>query len=282
VHYWGVACDMDPIMAVARKYNLAVIEDACQAHGATYKGRKVGTIGDVAGFSLNQNKNLCGGEGGFFVTNDEAKFTRGKAVTSFSDMRPPEAGRDYHDYGLGWMYRTSDLAAAFALSQLRKLDRTNAHARENWQRLSAHLEGTPNLAPSFTSGDRPTNGYAYVLRVDPAYAKARGVGLRKMTEGIVKALGAEGIRVSIANWLLPAHAVFQAKNAYGKGYPWNAEHTRPDISYDLSQYPVAQDCIDTCLWNAFNHRPPNGPEQIDALAAAVRKVFENLDEAPVA
>ena len=281
VHYWGIACDMDPIVEIARRHNLAVIEDACQAHGATYKGRKVGTIGDVAGFSLNQNKNFCAGEGGFFVTNDEGRFKKGKAVTSFSDMRPPEAGRDYHDYGLGWMYRTSDLAAAFALSQLRKLDRTNGQALENWTRLYQHLAGLPHLVPSFASEERPTNGYAYVLRVAPEYARARGAPLRKVTEGIVAALAAEGIRVSIANWLLPAHAVFQAKNAYGKGYPWSAEHTRPDISYDLSQYPVAQDCIDTCLWNISNHRPPNGPEQVDAFAAAVRKVFGGLDEVPV-
>jgi len=281
VHYWGVACDMDPIMEIARRHKLAVIEDACQAHGATYKGRKVGTIGDVAGFSLNQNKNFCGGEGGIFVTNDEGRFRKGKAVTSFSDMRPPEAGRDYHDYGLGWMYRTSDLAAAFALSQLRRLDATNAQALGNWTRLHGQLGAAPHLVPSFASVDRPTNGYAYVLRVDPAYARERGVSLRQLTEGIVKALGAEGVRVSIANWLLPAHAVFQAKNAYGKGYPWSAEHTRPDISYDLSQYPVAQDCIDTCLWNVFNHRPPNGREQVDALAAAVQKVFGQLDAVPL-
>ena len=279
VHYWGVACDMEPITAIARRHGLAVIEDACQAHGAQYRGKQVGTIGDVAGFSLNQNKNLCGGEGGFFVTDDEAKFNKGKAVTSFSDMRPADAGRDYHDYGLGWMYRTSDLNAAFALSQLRKLDRTNAQALENWNRLNATLEGTPHLVPSFSSAERPTNGYAYVLRVDPEYAQARGVGLRPLTRGIVAALAAEGVKVSLANWLLPAHAVFQAKNAFGKGSPWT--YARPEISYDLDQYPVAQDCVDTCLWNAFNHRPPNGPEQVDALAAAVRKVFEDLDQVPV-
>ena len=82
VHYWGVACDMDPILEIARRHRLAVIEDACQAHGSLYKGKKTGTIGDVAAFSLNQNKNLCGGEGGFFVTDDEEKFTKGKAVTA--------------------------------------------------------------------------------------------------------------------------------------------------------------------------------------------------------
>lgn len=281
VHYWGVTCDMDAILAIAKKRGLAVIEDACQAHGSLYKGRKAGTLGDVAAFSLNQNKNLCGGEGGLFVTDDEEKFKRGKAVTSFSDMRPPEAGRDYHDYGLGWMYRTSDLAAAFALSQLQKLDANNAHARKNWNHLHDLLDGTPHLVRSFTSQDRPTNGYAYVLRTAPAYAAQRGVSLSAMTNGVVAALSAEGVRVSRANWLLPAHAVFQAKDAYGNGYPWNAEHTRPDISYDLAQYPVAQQCIDTCLWNVNTHRPPNGFEQVEMLAGAVRKVYERLDEVPI-
>ena len=71
VHYWGVSCDMDPIMDIAKRHNLKVIEDACQAHGALYKGRKVGTIGHIGAFSLNQNKNLCGGEGGLIVTDDE-------------------------------------------------------------------------------------------------------------------------------------------------------------------------------------------------------------------
>ena len=280
VHYWGVSCDMDAILAVAKRFGLAVIEDACQAVGATYKGRKVGTLGDVSAFSLNQNKNLTGGEGGLFVTNDETTFARGKAVASFSDMRPPEAGREYHDYGLGWMYRTSDLPAAFALSQLRKLDATNAQAIDNWQLLNQQLAGTPHLVPAFQSADRPTNGYAYVLRVEPSAAESLGVALGDLTSGIVEALGAEGVKFSRANWLLPAHSVFQAKNAYGGGYPWSAEHTRRDISYDLSQYPVSQACIDTCLWNVFSHRPPNGKEQIVALATAIRKVFSHLDQIP--
>ncbi len=281
VHYWGVACDMDAIMAIARRHKLKVIEDACQAHGATYKGRKVGTIGDAGAFSLNQNKNLCGGEGGFFVTNDATIFDHGKAVCSFSDMRPPEAGRDYHDYGLGWMYRTSDLAAAFALSQLRKLDGTNAQARANWHRLDDNLAGTPHLVRSYSSDDRPTNGYAYVYRVDPAYAEARGVPLVEVTKSIAVAVKAEGVALARANWLLPAHAVFQVKDFYGKGSPWSDGHARADISYALDQYPTGQLCVDTCLWNINTHRPPNGEAQVDALAAAVRKVFENLDDVPV-
>jgi dTDP-4-amino-4,6-dideoxygalactose transaminase len=281
VHYWGMACDMDAILAIARRHKLKVIEDACQAHGALYKGRKVGTFGDAAAFSLNQNKNLCGGEGGFFVTNDSIVFDRGKAVSSFSDMRPPEAGRDYHDYGLGWMYRTSDLPAAFALSQLRKLDATNAQAQANWHRLDEKLAGTPHLVRPYCSEDRPTNGYAYVYRVDPDYARQRGVRLADLTNAIVAAVHAEGVILARANWLLPAHAVFQVKDFYGKGSPWSDGHARADIRYDLDQYPIGQQCVNTCLWNINTHRPPNGEAQLDALASAVRKVFESLDEVPL-
>jgi dTDP-4-amino-4,6-dideoxygalactose transaminase len=281
VHYWGVACDMEPIKAIARRHGLRVIEDACQAHGALYKGRKVGTIGDCAAFSFNQNKNLCGGEGGVFVTNDDDILAKAKAVMSFSDMRPADAGRDYHHYGLGYKYGHANLPAAFALAGLRRLDETNAWAVENWKRLAGLLEGTPHLVPSYSSEARPTNGYAYVLRVDPIYAKNRGVRLSALTNGIAAALKAEGTKFARANWLLPAHGVFQAKNAFGKGSPW-AHYARDDIDYSLGQWPVAQNCIDTCLWGINLHRPPNGPEQIDALAGAIRKVFEHLDEVPVA
>ena len=281
VHYWGVSCDMDPIMAIARKHNLKVIEDACQAHGALYKGRKVGTIGDCGAFSFNQNKNLCGGEGGMFVTDDDEILARARPVMSFSDMRPADAGRDYHAYGLGYKYGHANLPAAFALAGLRRLDMTNAWAIENWQRLDAHLTGTPHLVRSFSSAERPTNGYAYVLRADPAYARQRGVSLSGLTNGIAAALKAEGTPFSRARWLLPAHGVFQAKNAFGKGAPWT-HYARPDIDYSLGQWPVAQDCIDTCLWGINLHRPPNREAQIDALAGSIRKVFENLDQVPEA
>lgn len=281
VHYWGVPCDMDAIMAIARRRGLKVIEDACQAHGALYKGRKVGTIGDCGAFSFNQNKNLCGGEGGMFVTDNEDILEKAKAVMSFSDMRPADAGRDYHHYGLGYKYGHGNLPAAFALAGLRRLDMTNAWGIENWKKLDALLAGTPNLVRSYSTSDRSTNGYAYVLRVEPEYARQRGVPLSALTTAIAGALKAEGAGFSRAAWLLPAHGVFQARNAFGKGAPWT-HYARNEVDYRLGQWPVAQDCIDTCLWGINLHRPPNGPAQIDALAGAIRKVFENLDEVPVA
>ena len=277
VHYWGVSCDMPAILEIARKHNLAVIEDACQAHGALCHGKKVGTWGDCAAFSFNQNKNLCGGEGGIFLTDNKDILDRARAVMSFGDMRPADAGRDYNQYGLGYKYGHANLPAAFALSGLRKLDETNDWGIRNWQRLDNALEGTPHLVRPYSTDERPSNGYAYVLRVDPAYARRRDLPLSKLTNAIAAALKAEGTPFSRANWLLPAHGVFQAKNAFGKGAPWT-HFARPEIDYGLHQWPVAQDCIDTCLWAINLHRPPNREPQIDALAQSIHKVFTHLDD----
>jgi dTDP-4-amino-4,6-dideoxygalactose transaminase len=282
VHYWGMAADLDPIMDIAKRHGLAVIEDACQAHGAMYKGRKVGTFGDVAAFSLNQNKSLSAGEGGLFVTDDEDKFIKARAVMNFGEMRAPEGDRDFHAYGMGWMYRTSDLPAAYALAQLRKLDRNNAAAQHNWRRLHDGIKGLPHIVPMMDAADRPPNGYAYVMRTDSAYAEQRGVRNADLREAIRTALEAEGLHCNPVRWMLPAHTVFQAKNGYGHGSPWSDGHARADISYDLAQYSVGQTCSDTTLWiNINTHRPPNGDEQVDAVIAAIRKVYENLDDVPV-
>jgi hypothetical protein len=92
VHLHGVPAPMDEILEVARRHGLYVIEDACQAHGARYRGRKVGTIGDAAAFSLNQNKMLSAGEGGLFVCDDEVMTERGRSLVLFGDFFNVKAG----------------------------------------------------------------------------------------------------------------------------------------------------------------------------------------------
>ena len=98
VHLHGLAVDMDRVMAIARRHGLKVVEDACQSHGATFNGRKVGTFGDAAAFSLNQNKCLSAGEAGVFVTDDDAVAAKAKQLWSFGETRTPEESRDYHAY----------------------------------------------------------------------------------------------------------------------------------------------------------------------------------------
>ena len=92
-----------------RKSTLKVVEDCCQAHGVKHKGKPVGTMGDCAAFSSNHNKCHCSGEGGFFVTNDAAAFERGKTLWCFGEHRKPDSGAQHNAYGMGWMYRSSEI-----------------------------------------------------------------------------------------------------------------------------------------------------------------------------
>lgn len=109
VHFAGQACDMDTIMAIAKKYNLKVIEDACHGHGREYRGRKLGSIGDAGCFSFQSSKNLNGGEGGMVVTNDEHLFDM---INSLRNVGRVKGGQWYEHHYLGCNYRMTQLQAA--------------------------------------------------------------------------------------------------------------------------------------------------------------------------
>lgn len=124
VHLYGQACDMDPIMAIARKHNLRVVEDCAQAHGALYKGRKVGTFGDAAGFSFYPGKNLGAlGDAGAVVTDNRELANKVRALGDYgSDYK-------YHHIYKGNNSRLDELQAAFLLTKLPHLDRMNEERR---------------------------------------------------------------------------------------------------------------------------------------------------------
>lgn len=125
VHLYGNSADMDSIIKIAKKYKLKVIEDAAQAHGTEYKGRKVGSIGDIGCFSFFATKHMTTGEGGMIVTNNKkwanlAKIMRNHGMTD----------RCRHDY-LGYNYRMTEIAAVMGIAQLKKLDRLNTKRIKN-------------------------------------------------------------------------------------------------------------------------------------------------------
>lgn len=277
VHLHGLPVNMERVMAIAEKHNLKVIEDACQAHGAMFDGKKVGTLGHCGAFSLNQNKNLCAGEGGIFVTNDVEIADKARQVWSFGETRSPVESRDYHAYALGWMYRNNDLSAAFGRAQLTKLDRNLQWQRDNAKLLTEELQGVPNLILPIEPKGYTHNWYNYVLRFD-----MEGMGhaedARSFRDKIVQALREEGIETSIwQHFILPAMTVFQAQNAYGKGCPWHCQHSKP-INYDVDQYPVSQKHCDshTCIINALRY--PNSPEVVKLTARGIRKVMEQIEQ----
>lgn len=126
MHYGGFACDMDRIMEIAQRHNLKVIEDACHGPLAEYKGKKLGTIGDIGCFSFFSNKNISTGEGGMLVTNrielfERAKLLRSHGMTSMSYERSKGHSTAYDVIDLGYNYRMDDIRAAIGIAQLQKL-----------------------------------------------------------------------------------------------------------------------------------------------------------------
>jgi perosamine synthetase len=174
VHLFGLVPDMDMIQAIADRYGLVVIEDACQAHGATFRGRKAGSFGHGA-FSLYATKNMTTGEGGFVTTNDDALADRLRLYRN-QGMRTR-----YQFEMLGYNYRMTDLNAAIGLVQLRKLERNTARRQAIAAAYDAGFSGLPVRTPAVPDG-RTHVYHQYTLEVGPARdaiieaIKAGGVG----------------------------------------------------------------------------------------------------------
>lgn len=163
VHIYGHPADLDPILLLAKKHNLAVIEDAAEAHGATYRGAKVGSLGDINAFSFYANKIVTTGEGGMVTTNDDhlADLAR-----RFRDLCHSPAKRFIHDR-LGYNYRATSLQAALGIGSLHAISdslRQKKHMAELYEQGLANIPGL--TLP--TTRDWATNVYwMYAILVDP-------------------------------------------------------------------------------------------------------------------
>ena len=173
VHLFGLLCDMDPIMAIAQKHGLQVIEDACQSHGALYKGKRAGSFG-TGTFSLYPTKNMTSAEGGMITTDDPQIAEECRVIRQHGMRR-----RYYHDE-LGFNFRMTDVHAAIGLEQLKKLEGFNRARRQNAHYLSAHLKGVS--VPCEPDGYQHVY-HQYTLRVPDgrrdalrAYLQENGVG----------------------------------------------------------------------------------------------------------
>ncbi len=281
VHLHGLAVNMDRVMQIARKHNLKVIEDACQAHGALFKGKKVGTLGDCAAFSFNQNKCLCTGEGGMFVTDNEEMLQRAAKLWSFGETSTPYEDRDYHAYALGWMYRGNDMTAAFGRAQLAKLDDYLKIQRENAAVLNNKLKNVKGLILPTEPKGYTHNWYNYTCRIDMNAIGWNGEPAI-MRDAIMKAIQAEGVPVGIwQRFILPEMTVFQAKNAYGKGTPWTFDNAGEGVEYNPENYPVAKRHCELHFGMTMPLRAPNRTDLAEKIADAFIKVFENIEQIDV-
>jgi dTDP-4-amino-4,6-dideoxygalactose transaminase len=158
VHLYGHPADMDPIMEIARRYGLVVIEDACQAHGATYEGKRVGAIGHAAAFSFYPTKNLgaCG-DGGMVVTDSE------QIAASLQMLRNYGQCEKYHHVLEGYNHRLDTLQAAVLRVKLRHLDEWNAARRRCARLYGELLAHSPVVLPATANGSEPVY-HLYVIR----------------------------------------------------------------------------------------------------------------------
>jgi perosamine synthetase len=281
VHIQGLPADMEPIMNIARQHGIAVIEDACQAHGAEYRGQKVGAIGDIGTFSLNNFKNLCGGEGGLFITDDETYLKKGVLVRCFGDeVDEISHRRVYNASILGYMYRNQELPAALARAQLLHLDEANAARIANAEYLTRELSKIPGVIPPYCPPECKHVYFMYNVRFD---SQAAGVDCepRCFRIAVEKALYKEGMLVGQWQTMpVPAQDIFQSKLGYGgSSYPWAVNEAKGIVyDYDPSQYPEAQKLCDTYTIVHGIH-PPNGTDLMDKFLTAFHRVFDNLEQA---
>ena len=282
VHIHGLPADMDALLALGQQYGIPVIEDACQAHGATYQGKKAGTLGKAGCFSLNVTKNLSGGEGGFLNTDDDEVAERAKMVRTFGEKIGKEKDkiRPYFSHTVGWNYRTQELPAAFARSQLKRLDHYNGIAQRNGEYLTRELAKIPGILPPYVPPDRTTiYHHKYRIRFDASVWNLHRSDV-DIRNALLAALEAEGVAATLWHVTpLTSFPVFQTRAGYGKGCPWSCPFYGKDVRYDPAEYPRAQHMLDTSLVINDESYPiyNQNLELMEYYVQAIRKVVNSID-----
>lgn len=198
VHLFGLPCDMDRIMPLVQRYQLNLVEDCAQAHGAEWNGQKVGTFGKAGCFSFYPTKNMTTGEGGAVVTNDASIARRASLLINHGmEVR-------YHHDIIGYNARMTNLSAAIGLVQLSKLDRANAVRRANAAYYDVYIDH-PGIELPITLNPARHVYHQYTLRV-----------LNEQRDRLVQKLTAEGIGYGIFYPLtIPEQRCYQGMNLSG-------------------------------------------------------------------
>ena len=257
----GLCADFDPILAIAKKHQLIVTEDACQAPGATYKGRGAGTFGLASGFSVNGTKNFAVGEGGFMVTNDDEVRYKGNWLKQVGEVLPASDRTMEFQHLLAWNYRVQELPCAFGLAQLARLGQVNATGQRNAAILGSYLQDLPGVrAPYIPEGYISVyHKYRVTLVAEELNTALRGAALR---DAFMRALAAEGVDVDTwGSAPLCAHPMIAARNPKDRAeaYPATVAMFATSFCVTNDEFPI--------------YAQPEG--LMHAYGRALRKVAQN-------
>lgn len=262
VSLYGLPADMDPIMEVAEKHNITVIEDNAQCVLGMYKGRIAGTIGHMACFSLERTKHLGIGEGGLVVTNDEElavkvrKFggigyknlraAEGRMQTVPSTFQDPDYKR--HD-SLGWNYRLPEICAAVGLAQVERIDEIVQRRQRVAGFFKEAVEGCEWMIPQKTPEGLVNSYYTFAVRYEGE--KALGVPWKKFYNTYIEQ-GGDGF---YSAWSVPyLEPVMEKPDFYGRGCPLECPHYRGRAVYTRGLCPVAEEIQPKLMQFKANYR----------------------------
>lgn len=268
VHLFGLPADLDPIMKICRRHGIKVIEDAAQAPGATYKDRKIGSIGDCGGFSFTESKTVMNGEGGVLVTNDEHIATRAQMVRNHGEAVAGLAeNRTYNSEILGMGYRITEIAAAIGQEQWKKLNSFNSARVLLNEAFKSFIRSKCDFI-DFQEADYPCQ---HVYYVTPMLFDANKAGISR--DVFVDAVAAEGVHL-FKGYVKPLYMqdLYQNRNHYV------LKHFRKDVDYSPGLCPSAEDLYQNKLFFMMALRPHVGPELLQQIQMAFGKVIDNVDQ----
>lgn len=280
VHLFGYPADMDAIMAIAKKHGLKVIEDAAQAPGVFYKGRPVGTIGDVGGFSLNFHKHINTGEGGLIVTDNDEIALRCRLIRNHGENATEAYGVDDISNTIGSNYRYTELQAAIAIEQFKKLKGFLEHRTQLGEYLSTRLSSIPGLSVQNIESGSTHSYYMYPIRFDEdIFGISRNFFLRAVSAELPKPKFWDTTPLA-EGYVKPLYLnpVYQKKIAIGKkGFPFNF-NLGVNYEYPKGLCPVAERLYEKELMLTPLVREGINVEDIKDFADAIEKVTDNLQE----
>ncbi len=267
VHLFGHPADMDPLLRLARKHHLGIIEDVAQSPQALYKGRPTGTIGDIGVFSLNSNKIIQCGEGGVAVTNNKELALRLQLIRNHAEAAIDTGIRVKSLVNmLGWNYRMNEVEAAISRVQLTKLKGLLRDRLLLVNHLTNRLKGLPGLILPIVREGCTHSYYRFALRLDPRVIPVNG-------PTFAAALNAEGLDFYPGYKPLYLQPLYQKRLVFGsEGYPFQQGDVPSSVSYATGICPVAER-----LWSQVIStevvRPPLRRKDMAEIAKAIEKVI---------